>query len=101
MFVPLVTYGSETMIWKKKESSRIRAVQMDNLRGLLGIRRMNKVPNARIRQLCGVTKDVDEKIDGSVIWREWRITGLLRGSMLEIVLVVTWWVSRGRGGLIP
>ena len=36
---------------------------MDNLRGLLGTRRMNKVPNAQIRQLCGETKDVDEKID--------------------------------------
>ena len=34
---------------------------MDNLRGLLGIRRMGKVPNARIRQLCGVVKGVDEK----------------------------------------
>ena len=40
---------------------------MDNLIGLLGIWRMDKVPNARIRQLCGVTKDVDEKIDEGVL----------------------------------
>ena len=40
----------------------IWAEQMDNLRGLLGIRRMDKFPNARIRQLYGVTKGVDEKI---------------------------------------
>ena len=33
----------------KKERSRIRAVQMDNLRGFLDIRRMDKVPNAQIR----------------------------------------------------
>ena len=33
------------------ERFRIRAVQMDNLSGRLGIRRMDKVPNARIRQL--------------------------------------------------
>ena len=32
-------YGSETMLWK--ERSRIRDVQMDNLRDLLGIRRMD------------------------------------------------------------
>ena len=25
---------------------------------------MDKVPNARIRELCGVTKSVDENIDG-------------------------------------
>ena len=45
------SYGSVTMIWREKERSGIRAVQMDNLRGLLGSRRMDKVPNAWIRQL--------------------------------------------------
>ena len=33
---------------------------MDNLRGLLGIMRMNKVPNTLILELCEVTKGVDE-----------------------------------------
>ena len=41
--MPALMYGIETMIR--------RVVQMDNLRGLLGIRRMDKVPNARIREL--------------------------------------------------
>ena len=67
--MPVLTYGSEIVIWRKKERSRIRAVQMDNLRGLLGIRRMDKVPNVRIRQLCGVTKGVDKKIDEGVVLR--------------------------------
>ena len=35
---------------------------MDNLRGLQGIKRMDKVPNARIRDLCGVRKGLDEGI---------------------------------------
>ena len=56
LLVSALTYGSETMLWREKERSRIRAVQMYNLRGLLGIRRMDKVQNARIRQLYGVTK---------------------------------------------
>ena len=67
LMVPVFRYGSKTMIWRKKESSRIRAVQMDSLRGLLGIRRMDKVPNARIRELCGVTKGVYEKIDEGLL----------------------------------
>ena len=45
----------------------IRAIKMDNLRDLLGIRRVDKVPNARIRKLCGVTKGVDEMIDEGVL----------------------------------
>ena len=36
---------------------------MDDLRGLLCIRRMDGVPNTQIRELCGVRKGVDERID--------------------------------------
>ena len=39
---------------------------MDNLRGLLGVRRMNRVPKARIRELRGVKKGPDERIDEGV-----------------------------------
>ena len=53
------------MIGREKERSRVRAVPVDNLRGVLGIRRMDKVPNGRIRQLCDVKNIVDEKIDES------------------------------------
>ena len=42
-------------------------VQMDSLRGLLGIMRMDRVPNARIGELGGVTKGVDERINESVL----------------------------------
>ena len=48
-------YGSETMLWKE-ERSRVKAVQMDNLRELLGIRRMDRVLNARIKELSRVAK---------------------------------------------
>ena len=50
LLVPVLMYGSE------KERSRVRVVQVDYLRGLLGIRRMDRVPNAGIRELCGVRK---------------------------------------------
>ena len=65
LLVPVLTYGSETMLWK--ERSGIRAVQMDNLRGLLGIRRTDRVPNSQIRQLCGLKKVLDERIDEDVL----------------------------------
>ena len=60
-------HGSEAMIWKEKERSKARAVQMSNFRGLLGIRRINKVSNARISELCGVTKGVDERLNEGVL----------------------------------
>ena len=66
LLVPLLIYDSETMIWKENERYRIMTVQMDNLRGLLGIKRLDKVSNAQIRELCGVMKGLDERIDESV-----------------------------------
>ena len=38
--VPVLTYDIETMLWKERERSKITTVQVDNLRCLLGIRRM-------------------------------------------------------------
>ena len=39
--MPVLTYGSEKVIWREKERSRIRAVQMNNLRYLVGVRGMD------------------------------------------------------------
>ena len=55
------------MLWKEEEIHRIRVVQMDNVRPLLGIRMMDRVLNARKMELCGVTKEVDERIDEVVL----------------------------------
>ena len=43
LLMPVLLYECETMIWTEKDRSRIRDVQMDNLRGLLGIRRKDRV----------------------------------------------------------
>ena len=34
LLVPVMLYGSKTMVWRKKNRSKIRVVQMNNLRGL-------------------------------------------------------------------
>ena len=67
LLVPVLMYGSETMLWKEKKGSRVRAVQMDNLRGLLSIRGMDRVLNSRIRELSRLKKGLDERIDEVVL----------------------------------
>ena len=67
LLMPLLLYGSEKMIWREKERSTIRAWQLDNLKGLLGISRMERLLNARIRELCGVAKGDEEIIDESIL----------------------------------
>ena len=57
LLVSVLLYGNEPMIWREKDKSKISVMQMNRLTGLLGIRRVDRVPNARIREFCGVTKD--------------------------------------------
>ena len=45
----------------------IWAVKIDNLRGLLDDRRMYRIPNTWIRELCGMVYGVDERINKSVL----------------------------------
>ena len=56
LLLAVFMYGSEIMIWKEEEWFGVVVVRMKNLKGLMGIRRMDNVPSARIRELCGVTK---------------------------------------------
>ena len=46
------------MVWREKEGSRIRAALLDELRSLLDIRIIDRMPNARVVN-CGVKKGVD------------------------------------------
>ena len=64
---PVLMHGSETMLWRGNERSRVRTVQIDNLRELMGIRRMDRIPNTWIKELCGVRKGLDERIDEGVL----------------------------------
>ena len=41
---------------------------MVNLRGILGIKRINRMPNARAREVCGVKVAAYEGIDENVPW---------------------------------
>ena len=63
----ILLFGGETTTWREKERYRIKAVQMDNLRGLLGINRMS------IRLMKVFSSSL-------AMWREWRKIGLLRAS---------------------
>ena len=60
---------------------------MDNLRELLGIRRMDGIPNAWIRELCGVKKSLDERIDESVLRRFEHVDRMERDSIAKRVYV--------------
>ena len=70
------------MIWREKERSRIRAVENRQLWRLLGIRRMDRLLNPQLKELCGVMKGLRKVFFvGLAILKEWRMIGLLKGRM--------------------
>ena len=62
LLLPVLTYGSDIIM----EGEGDLDVQMDNLGGLLGIRRIDKVQTVKIRRLCRVKKGVGERNDEGV-----------------------------------
>ena len=66
LLIPVLIYGSETVLWRERGRSGIRTVQMDSLRGLLDVRMMDGVLKVCIGELCRVTKGVDERTE--VVW---------------------------------
>ena len=80
--MPVLIYGIETVLWREKERTRIRAIQIDCLWGLLAIGRINGVLMHGL-ELCGVKNRVDEGLMklfscGLGIFKEWRIRGRLK-----------------------
>ena len=60
---------------------------MDNLKGLLGIRRMDRVPTARIRELCAVKKGLDKRTDEGVLRWFGHVERMKRDRIAMIVYV--------------
>ena len=59
---------------REKERSTIKAVHTENLKGLLGIRRMDGVPKVFIKELCGLAKGLMKVFSvGLTIFKEWRM----------------------------
>ena len=67
LLLPVLMYGSEAMVWNPKYRSKVQAVQMDNLRGILGGKRIDKMRNEHIRELCGVKKGVTERVNEYIL----------------------------------
>ena len=72
---------------------------MDNLRGLLSIRRIQKVLNARIREFCEMTKGVDKRTDEGVSRWFCHVERMENDRMYWSVLLIVQWVDSERGEL--
>ena len=66
---------------------QIRSVKMDNLRSLLSVRRKDKLPNARIKLLCRVTKRMDKRTNENFLKWFGQIERRVNGGIAKTVYV--------------
>merc|ERR1711872_65064 len=64
---PSLLYGSEAWTLKLNERKRIEAVEMNCLRNIFGLRRIDRIPNVEIRRICGKNVSVGQRIDQGLL----------------------------------
>ena len=64
---PTLVYGSETWVLNVRDRKRLEAVEMNCLRDVCGVRRVERVSNAEIRRRCGKNRGVNQKIDQGIL----------------------------------
>ena len=69
LLVPVLMYGRVRQCYGGIRRDLELGLYRWTTSGLLSIRRMDRVPNTRIRELCGVKKGLDEGIDKDVLRR--------------------------------
>ena len=59
-------YGSETWTLKVRERKRVEAVEVNCLRNICGLNRLDRVPNVEIRR-CGKNVSVGQRVDQGLL----------------------------------
>ena len=54
VFIPAVTYGCQSWVMKARVKKKISVLEMRVLREIAGVKRVDRVRNTRIRNMCGL-----------------------------------------------
>ena len=64
---PSLLYRCETRVLNMRDRKRMEAVEMNCLRNICGLRRIDRVPNVEIRRMCGKNVSVNQRMDQGVL----------------------------------
>ena len=64
---PSLLYGCETWVLNVRDRRRMEAVEMNCLRNICRLRRIDRVPNVEIRRMCGRDVSVSQRMDQGVL----------------------------------
>ena len=69
MVVPMMTYGCELWVLREKKKSRLQAAEMNVLRKVAGVTRLEHIRNEEVRQRLQQRSIVDVKREKRESWR--------------------------------
>ena len=64
---PSLLHGCETWVLNVHDRKRMEAVEINCLRNICGLRRIDRVPNVEIRRMCGKNVSVSQRMDQGVL----------------------------------
>merc|ERR1712002_866144 len=64
---PSLLYGCETRVLNVQDRRRMEAVEMNCLRNICRLRRIDRVPNVEIKRMCGKNVSVSERMDQGIL----------------------------------
>ena len=64
---PSLLYGCETWVLNVHDRRRMEAVEMNCMRNICGLRRIDRVSNVEIRRMCGKNVSVSQRMDQGVL----------------------------------
>ena len=92
-----VLYGCETWVLNAKVRKRLEVLEMDGLRGVCSLRRIDRVRNERIKQLCKWTRSVVARGEQGVLRWFGHVVRMSDERLVKKVFDSTVGGFRGRG----
>ncbi len=68
ILLPTLMYGSEMLMWNRAQQSRVRAVEMNYLRGACGVTKRDGKSNESVYERCGMGSRANGVTCGVVEW---------------------------------
>ena len=68
LLVPVLIYGSKRVVSRKKKTSKIKVMNIDNLRDLLGMKKINKIPISLVKKMRRRKRDGRKDKCSSTVW---------------------------------
>ena len=71
VIVPTALYGAEAWGMRSAERRKVNVLEMNCLRSLVGVSRMDRVRNEEVHTRAGIEGELTSRADGFGMWKEW------------------------------